>query len=129
MRAETFPLTATQPEVGFAIPVDTVNWVVPQLIAHGRVQRPTLGIELASDYIARRSRIEGAIVTHVVEGSGADRAGIRPAYRDGRGRVRVGDVIVAVDGEPVRSGGELGLILERHREGDTVTVTEIDADS
>ena len=109
--------------VGFAIPVDTVNWVVPQLIAHGRVQRPTLGVDLASDHIARRSRIEGAIVTQVVEGSGADRAGIRPVYRDRRGRVVVGDVIVAVDGEPVRSGGELGLILERHREGDTVTVT------
>jgi S1-C subfamily serine protease len=109
--------------VGFAIPVDTVNWVVPQLIAHGRVQRPTLGVELASDYIARRSRIEGAIVTHVVDGSGADRAGIRPVYRDRRGRVVVGDVIVAVDGEPVRSGGELGLVLERHREGDTVNVT------
>ena len=109
--------------IGFAIPVDTVNWVVPQLIAYGKVLRPTLGVELASDHIARRSGIVGAIVTRVEEGSGADRAGIRPVYRDRRGRVVVGDVIVAVDGEPVRSGGELGLILEGHREGDTVTVT------
>jgi S1-C subfamily serine protease len=109
--------------VGFAIPVDTVNWVVPQLIAHGRVQRPTLGVDLASDHITRRSGIEGAIVTHVAKGSGADRAGIRPVYRDRRGRIVVGDVIVAVEGEPVRSGGELGLALEKHKEGDTVTVT------
>jgi S1-C subfamily serine protease len=109
--------------VGFAIPVDTVNWVVPQLIAHGRVQRPTLGVDLASDHIARRAGIEGAVVTEVVRGSGAERAGIRPVYRDRRGRVVVGDVIVAVDGEPVRTGGELGLILEEYREGDTVTVT------
>ena len=109
--------------VGFAIPVDTVNWVVPQLIAHGRVQRPTMGVELASDHIARRSRIEGAVVTQVVEGSGAARAGIRPVYRDRRGRVVVGDVIVAINAEPIRSGGELGLALEGFKEGDTVTVT------
>jgi len=109
--------------VGFAIPVDTVNWVVPQLIAHGRVQRPTMGIELASDHIARRSGIKGAIVTQVVEGSGADRAGIQPVFRDRRGRVVVGDVIVAVNEEAIRSGGELGLILESFREGDTITVT------
>jgi S1-C subfamily serine protease len=109
--------------VGFAIPVDTVNWVVPQLIAHGRVQRPTMGVDLASDHIARRSGIEGAVVTQVAEGSGADRAGIRPVYRDRRGRVVVGDVIVAVNEEPIRSGGELGLILEGFKEGDTVTVT------
>jgi S1-C subfamily serine protease len=109
--------------VGFAIPVDTVNWVVPQLIAHGRVRRPTMGVELASDHLARRSGIEGAVVTQVIEGSGADRAGIRPVARDRRGRVVVGDVIVAVNEEPIRSGGELGLILESFREGDTVTVT------
>jgi S1-C subfamily serine protease len=109
--------------VGFAIPVDTVNWVVPQLIAHGRVQRPTLGVELASDHIARRSGIAGAIVTRVVDGSGADRAGMRPISRDRRGRAVVGDVIIAINGESIRSAGELGLALEKHQEGDTVTVT------
>jgi S1-C subfamily serine protease len=111
--------------VGFAIPVDTVNWVVPQLIAYGRVQRPTMGVDLASDHVARRAGIEGAVVTRVFEGSGADRAGIRPVYRDRRGRVVVGDVIVAVNEEPIRSGGELGLVLEGFKEGDTVTVTVI----
>jgi S1-C subfamily serine protease len=109
--------------VGFAIPIDTVNWVVPQLIAHGRVQRPSMGVELASDHIARRAGIEGAVVTQVVEGSGAQRAGIRPVYRDRRGRATVGDVIVAVNGEPIRSGGELGLILEGLKEGDAIDVT------
>ena len=52
-----------------------------------------------------------------------ERAGIRPAHRDRRGRVVVGDVIIAIDGDHIRSGGEIGLILERYREGDTVTVT------
>jgi S1-C subfamily serine protease len=109
--------------VGFAIPVDTVNWVVPQLIAFGRVERPTLGIDLAMDHLARRAGIQGAVVVGVDRGSGADLAGIRPAYRDRRGRVVVGDVIVAIDGELIRSGGELGLALEGFEEGDVVTVT------
>jgi S1-C subfamily serine protease len=109
--------------IGFAIPVDTVNWVVPQLIAFGKVQRPSLGVELASDYIVRRSGIEGAVVINVDRGSSAERAGIRPAYRDRGGRVVVGDVIVAIDGNPIRSGGELGLALERRHEKDTVTLT------
>jgi len=109
--------------VGFAIPVDTVNWVVPQLIAYGKVRRPDLGVELAADHIVRRSGIEGAVVIGVEPGSSAEAAGVRPAYRDRRGRVMVGDIIIAVDGEPVRSGGELGLTLEKYAVGDVVTVT------
>ena len=106
--------------IGFAIPVDTVNWVVPQLIAFGKIQRPSLGVELASDYLVRRAGIEGAVVIAVERGSSAERAGIRPAFRDRRGRVVVGDVIVAFDDEPVRSGGELGLALEGRRQGERV---------
>jgi S1-C subfamily serine protease len=109
--------------VGFAIPVDTVNWVVPQLIAYGKVRRPTLGVELAPDHLVRRSGIEGAVVIGVDRGSSADTAGVRPASRDRSGRTVVGDVIVAVNGEPVRSGGELGLFLEKFNEGDSITVT------
>jgi S1-C subfamily serine protease len=62
-------------------------------------------------------------VIAVEPGSSAERAGIKPAYRDRRGRVVVGDVIVAIDGEPIRTGGELGLALEKRRENDTVVVT------
>jgi S1-C subfamily serine protease len=109
--------------IGFAIPVDTVSWVVPQLIAYGKIQRPSLGVELASDHVVRRAGIAGAVVIAVEPGSSAERAGIKPAYRDRRGRVVVGDVIVAIDGEPIRTGGELGLALEKRRENDTVVVT------
>ena len=108
--------------LGFAIPVDTVNWVVPELIAHGKIRRPTLGVDLATDRAARRIGIEGALVLDVVEGGGAHRAGIRPTRRDRRGRVVLGDVILTIDGERVRSAGEVRLALEGHREGETVTV-------
>ena len=109
--------------LGFAIPVDTVNWVVPELIAFGRIRRPTLGVDLASDRAARRIGIEGALVLDVVEGGGAHRAGIRPTKRDRRGRIVLGDVILAIDDDRVRSPGEVRLALEGHREGETVTVT------
>jgi S1-C subfamily serine protease len=109
--------------IGFAIPVDTVNWVVPDLIAYGRIRRPTLGVELAPPHINRRLGLEGILVMNVVERSGAEIAGFRPTRRDARGRWMLGDIIVAVDGEPVRSSSELGLRLEPFEPGEEVTVT------
>jgi S1-C subfamily serine protease len=109
--------------LGFAIPADTVNWVVPELIAHGRIRRPVLGIDLVSDHATRRLGLEGALVGTVYRGGGADEAGMRPTYLDRSGRWVLGDLIVAVDGIPVRSGGDLGLALERRSAGETVTVT------
>jgi S1-C subfamily serine protease len=109
--------------IGFAIPVDTVRWVVPDLLAHGRVRRPALGVQLAAAEVVRGWRLEGALVVDVVAGSGAERAGLRPTRRDARGRLLLGDLIVAVDGEPVASSGDLLLALERRRPGETVRVT------
>jgi len=108
--------------LGFAIPVDTVNWVVPELIANGHIRRPTLGVDLVSDHATRRLGLEGALVGRVVRGSGADEAGIRPTYRSRSGRWVIGDLIVSVNGERVRSSGELRLALERRSAGETVRV-------
>jgi len=109
--------------VGFAIPVDTVNWVVPELIANGQIRRPTMGIELVTDHATRRLGLEGALVGNVVRGSGADEAGMRPTYRSRSGRWVMGDLIIEVEGMPVRSSGELWLALERRSSGETVEVT------
>ena len=109
--------------LGFAIPVDTVNWVVPDLIAYGRIRRPVLGVELVSEHTTSRLGLEGALVGDVTPGTGADDADIRPTYRSRSGRWVLGDLIVAVDGMPVRSHGDLYLALERRAPGETVTVT------
>jgi S1-C subfamily serine protease len=109
--------------LGFAIPVDTVNWVVPELITNGQIRRPVLGVDLVSDHAVRRLGLDGALVGSVVRGSGADDAGLQPTYRSRSGRWVLGDLIVAVDGEPVRSSGELRLALERRRPGETVQVS------
>jgi S1-C subfamily serine protease len=115
--------------VGFAIPVDTVNWVVPELILKGRVERPTLGVELVSAQMVANLDLEGALIMRVVEGSGADRAGLRGTYQNARGRVILGDIIVKVGDRPVSSSDDLGLALERHREGEVVEVTLIRDDT
>jgi S1-C subfamily serine protease len=109
--------------IGFAIPVDTVSWAVPQLIASGRIMRPTLGISPLSDAVAARAGIEGVMFVRVDEGGPADRAGLRPLRPDNRGRVILGDVIVKIDEEPIRSRADLTLALERREVGEKVTVT------
>ncbi len=108
--------------IGFAIPVDTVNWVVPALITHGRLERPTLGITMLAAQQVRGLDLEGALVVNVTPGSGADRAGLRGTYRDRRGRVILGDVVVEVEGTPIRSTDDLALSLERYQVGDVVEV-------
>jgi len=108
--------------IGFAIPVNTVKEVVPQLISYGRMLRPIMGLELASDRWIRRYRIEGLPVVRVFQGLPAEQAGIRGAYRNARGEILLGDVIVAVDGKPVRSNDDYLSLLEARQPGDTVTV-------
>jgi S1-C subfamily serine protease len=108
--------------IGFAIPVDTVAWVVPELIEHGRVVRPTLGVQLLPDATVSELGLEGALVGDVVAGSGAERAGLQPTRQDRLGRIVLGDLIVGVDGEPVRSIGDLFLALEKRRPGEAVRV-------
>jgi len=109
--------------IGFAVPVDTVNLIVPQLVAHGKVVKPQLGVSIVADSLAHRMGLEGAIVVEVSPGSGAAHAGIRPTRRNAAGRIVLGDLIVAVDGAAVRTGDDLTSLLSDHRVGDTVTVT------
>ncbi|HWP58775.1 MAG TPA: trypsin-like peptidase domain-containing protein [Candidatus Acidoferrales bacterium] len=109
--------------IGFAIPVDTINRLVPELIRYGKITRPGLGVQLAEDQIAQQLGIPGPLVVAVNPGSAAARAGIRPTRRDQYGRVRLGDIVIAVDGKKVTSTNDLFLALERYRVGDTVTLT------
>jgi S1-C subfamily serine protease len=108
--------------VGFAVPVDTVNRVVPQLIQHGRVMRPHLGIAAGNERALRRAGISGVLVMTVAEGSPADRAGIRGTYRAEDGTLALGDVIQGIDGQEVATLDDLYGALERHEPGDVVKV-------
>ncbi len=111
--------------IGFSIPVDVVKWVVPDLINYGRIMRPTLGIEYANQQIMSRINLEGVLITHVVEGSAAAKAGLQPTYRDQSGRIQLGDIIIAMNREKLKSGNDLILALEKYKPGETVQLTII----
>jgi S1-C subfamily serine protease len=108
--------------IGFAIPVDTVAWVVPDLIAHGKVVRPALGVQVASAQVAERLGVNGALILALAKNGPAERAGLRPTRRDRNGQTQLGDVIVALGGYPVRNSGDLFLALERFDAGDEVEI-------
>jgi S1-C subfamily serine protease len=109
--------------IGFAIPVDTLQWAIPDLVQHGRLMRPSLGVQVANQQIAGQLGISGALILEVTPGSNAETAGLRATVRDERGRLVLGDIIVAVDGKPVRNAGELLLSLEQRDAGDRVELT------
>jgi S1-C subfamily serine protease len=109
--------------IGFAIPVDVVNRVVPQLIKNGRVLRPDMGVlfdRQNSPRIARMMGVPGILVGRVLPKSPADAAGIRSAVATRTGYD--GDIIVAIDGRPTRDVDEFDRTLDRYKAGDTVTV-------
>lgn len=106
--------------VGFAVPADTVARIVPQLIEHGKVVRPGLGIEILD---GRQAGVKGVLVMGVMKGSGAEAAGLLATRRDpDTGTVVLGDVITAVDGHAIEDTSDLFRALDRQKVGDAVTV-------
>ncbi len=106
--------------IGFAVPVDTVNRLVPQLIQHGKVIRPGMGVSLIPDAIASRWGIQGAIIARVAPGGPAARAGLQGIKETRGGRIQLGDIITKVDDEPIRVMDDLLRLLDRHKVGETV---------
>ena len=108
--------------IGFAVPVDTVNRIVPELIKHGKLIRPGLGVSLVPDAMAKRWGIKGLIIGKVSRGSGAEQAGLKGARETIAGRVELGDIITAVDGKPVETIDNLMDVMEHHKVNDRVAV-------
>jgi S1-C subfamily serine protease len=109
--------------VGFAVPVDIINKIVPQIIRFGRVIQPGLGISMLTDQVAQRLGIKGVVIYEVPEDSEAYKAGLRGLSRDRRGRLYLGDVIVGLDGNEITSFDDLYNILDNYKIGDRVTIT------
>ncbi len=108
--------------IGFAVPVDTVNRVVPQLLRHGRVIRPGLGIHVADRGTAERFGVRGVLIIRVQKGSAAEGAGLRGTGRNRAGSLVLGDVIVGVGEKSVTSRNDLLDALDEHKVGDVVEV-------
>jgi len=105
--------------VGFAIPVDTVNRIVPELIRDGRARLPGIGIVPLPEEVANRYGLRGVVVQATVPGSSAATAGLHGVS----GRGQLGDIIVAAEGKPVATVAELSLILERVGIGNRAQLT------
>jgi len=108
--------------IGFAVPVDTVNRIVPELIKYGKLIRPGLGVSLVPDAMAKRWGIKGLIIGKVTRGGPAERAGLKGARETRMGRVELGDIILAVAGQPVDTVDDLMDVMEDHKVGEKVTV-------
>jgi S1-C subfamily serine protease len=115
--------------IGFAIPVDTVRRVVNQIIRYGRVVRPSLGIHVSEDRVARsiamqlgRSSLEGVLVAEVFPGSPAEQAGLQASILRSDGSVILGDLITHVDNQPVKQVEDLLSAIEEKKAGDVVTL-------
>jgi len=109
--------------IGFAIPVNTVKKIVPQLIQYGRIIRPIMGIEPAPDNWARQYDVKGVPLLRVTPNFPAARAGMIGIRRNWRGDLVFGDIIIAIDNKAVTDNDSLLSVLEDHKSGDTVTVT------
>ncbi|MEA2710615.1 MAG: hypothetical protein QOF78_3216 [Phycisphaerales bacterium] len=113
--------------IGFAVPVDTVNRIIPQLLAQGKVVRPFMGVRISDpigQQITQRMNVPGLLVMVVEPGSPAERAGVQgtKTTQDGA-QIIPGDVIQQVNGKPVRNSDQLYAALERLKPGDVVTLT------
>jgi S1-C subfamily serine protease len=116
--------SGTYAGIGFAIPVDTVNEVVPQLIRSRRIARAELPVTIVQEQLARRLGVrKGLLIYEVKPGTTAAQAGLRPTQRDEDGAIVLGDVILAIDGQPMRSVSDLVGLLGKHKPGDVVTLT------
>ncbi len=131
-----FSPTGTSAGVGFAVPVDTLKRILPDLLTLGRYRHPWLGIRYAYNVTPGLAEVlklpaqDGLLLVQMYNGAPLEKAGIRGAQRqDIIGNERVytgGDLLTAIDGQPVSSIAELETLLEnRYRVGDVVMVSVI----
>ena len=109
--------------VGFAIPIDTINRVVTEILKYGRTRRPGLGIKIASEDLTRAFNVDGVVVAEILAGSAAERAGLRAAPITDRRRAPTGnDVITAINGVRIHNANDLFRELDHHAVGDKITL-------
>lgn len=124
MNTVIFSTSGSSAGLGFAVPVDTIKNIVPQLIQHGKLIRPGLGIGIVPDSMKKRiaGNLKGIIVSYVDEKGSAAKAGIQGMTQDQFGRTYLGDIILSVDGQDVNNLDDIYQVLDKHEIGDDVMV-------
>ena len=112
--------------IGFSVPVDTVNRVVPQIISRGKYIRPAMGITVDSKLNSRLTqhlKLTGVVILSISPGSAADTAGLRGATITPEGNIIANDIIVAVEDKPIDSVDKLLARVDGYKVGDTIKIT------
>jgi S1-C subfamily serine protease len=110
--------------IGFAIPVDEVNRIVPRLIRDGRFVRPAIGVTAGAPGLTRALNLpKGVAIVQVGSGTPAARAAVQAFRRERGGEIVQGDVITAINDEPIADLDDMLAQLERRQPGDSVTLT------
>lgn len=110
--------------IGFAVPVDTVKRVVPQLIAHGKEITPSIGIYLLREDLKAYFKVKhGLIIRGIVKGSTAEKAGLKGIQQDQLGRIYLGDIILAIEDKEVNDYNDIYHALSQHKIGDKVSLS------
>ncbi|NNE27906.1 MAG: trypsin-like serine protease [Saprospiraceae bacterium] len=105
--------------IGFSIPSDVVNLVVPDLIEYGQINRPIMGVELVPDNYVYE---DGAMISNVLSGSPAAQVGLKGLSRRRDGSFNYGDLIVAIDDTGITDNNSLMEALERYRPDDIIKI-------
>lgn len=111
--------------IGFAVPANTIQQVVTQLIRFGKVQQGGLGITVFSDAISSDLGVAGVVIRSVIKGRGANRAGLRGTRYDSRGRLLLGDIIVSVGGKRILGYDDLANAIKGKSIGQSVRLVYI----
>lgn len=124
VNTQIYSTSGSSAGIGFAIPVDTVNEVVPQLIRYGKIYRPGLGINPhpKNARLMRYLGLKGLLINKIAPGSTAETAGLRGIRYRRNGSPVLGDIITALGDRPVESLQDLSDILDTHKVGDKVTL-------
>lgn len=128
MNTMIFSNSGSSAGLGFAVPVDTIKSIVPQLIKHGKVTRPGLGISIMDDSVKERlvrvGKIseKGIMITALDEKGPAGKAGLKGLSQDRRGQIYPGDIILSIDNKEVNTLDDIYQLFENYKVGDSVTI-------
>ena len=109
--------------IGFATPIDCINRIVPEIIRGEKVPTPNLGATTAPDHLVRRLGLEGVLILTIAPNTTAEKAGLHGTKRNDLGKIVLGDLITAVDGQPVHTADDLLRIIDQHKVGDIIRLT------
>lgn len=123
MNTMIFSNSGSSAGLGFAVPVDTINRIVPQLIKFGKVVRPGLGIGVLEDRVKERFvGGKGIVISHLDEKGPVGKAGLKGMSQDRFGHVYIGDIILSINNTEVNNLDDVYQLMENFKIGDVVEI-------